>query len=302
MDTERDEYDVFLDTWKPSELLEHATLASNVHDPLVQSRLLEDSTGAASLIRTAFVGGPKFMTEAEEQARKFRFFEQRQQQWSAEFRSRLQSEGLEGPKVDQFIRCFAELWVDGRSRRQNSPEMMAVKASIRDHDQVYHGEHAGRFVLTPVSVDVAPLFNAEEMAAVFETNAGLLEAFIPDYLCEVEGERSGSINFLYVRRGVRMPASPGKLREELHYLSSYSLALTPVEQFAQTWDRATKDRGVPCIFSAPLPALQKRVVAFAPFIAAMDLSQLELIVAPPIEPTSLRDVGERGGVHDYEFE
>lgn len=302
MDIERDEYDVFLDTWKPSELLEHATLASNLHDPLVQSRLLEDSTGAATVTRTTFVAGTKSMTDVEEQARKYKFFEQRQPEWSEEFRSRLLSEDLESAKVDHFIHCFAELWVDGRRRRQSSPEMMAVKASVRDHDHLYHSEYAGRFVLTPVSDDVAPLFSAEEMAAVFKVNAKLLEAFIPDYLCDVEGERSGSINFVYVRRGVRMPAVPSKLREELHYLSSYSVALTPVEQFAQTLDQVTKESGVPCIFSAPLPALQTRVVAFAPFIAGMDLRQLELIVAPPIEPTPLTSVGEHGGIRDYEFE
>jgi len=89
-------------------------------------------------------------------------------------------------------------------------------------------------------------------------------------------------------------ANLAEVRTELHYLSSYSIALTPVEQFAQTWTDATRDAGVPSIFSAPLPAIQNRVVAFAPFIEDMDLRQLELVVAPPIEPTPLRRLGEQG--------
>ena len=99
-----------------------------------------------------------------------------------------------------------------------------------------------------------------------------------------------------------MPAVPGPLREELHYLSSYSLALSPVEQFAQTWTNSTKNSGVPSIFSAPLPALQARAVAFAPFVEGMDLRQLELVVAPPVKPTQLIYRGTRGGIRDYEFE
>jgi hypothetical protein len=43
-------------------------------------------------------------------------------------------------------------------------------------------------------------------------------------------------------------------------------------------------------------------VAFAPFIEGMDLSQLELVVAPPIAPMPLRHLGEHGGIHEFEFD
>ena len=302
MSSEHDEYDVFLDNWEPSEILEHATLASNLHDPFALARLLEDSTGAANLTRIAFVGGTKMMTDVEEQLRKYKFFEAHHASWSEHFRDQVISKGVDAANFDQFVHCFATDWVDGQRRRQDSLEMMAIKASIRDHDRQYHGKHAGRFVLSPVADNVTPLFAPWEMAVIFEENSGLLESLIPDYLDELEGDRGGSINRLYLRRGVRMPAVPGPLREELHYLSSYSLALSPVEQFAQTWTKTTKDTGVPAIFSAPLPALQMRVVAFAPFIKGMDLRQLELVVAPPLEATMLKYRGTHGGIRDYEFE
>lgn len=302
MSNDHDEYDVFLDNWEPSETLEHASLETNLHDPVAHARLIEDSTGDAELARTEFVTGVKVMSEAERKLRKYDFIEAHQAEWSSHFRDYVLEEGVDENKFGQFVHCFATLWVDGKSRRQGSPEMMAIKASIRDHDRRYHPENAGRFVLTAIADDTAPLFEFCEMEVIFRANERLLESFIPDYLRELEGEYSGSVNRLTVRRGVMMPKRPGPLREELHYLNSYSMALGPVEQFAKTWTNTTWGSGVPSIFSTSLPALQRRVVAFAPFISGMDLRQFELVVAPPVEPVELTYRGLYGGIHDFEFE
>ncbi|WP_299410817.1 hypothetical protein [uncultured Roseobacter sp.] len=67
-------------------------------------------------------------------------------------------------------------------------------------------------------------------------------------------------------------------------------------------DQRNKDEGTASIFSAPLAAIQNRVVAFAPFIASMDLGWLELIVAPPFESIALNDNGLHGGIREYSFE
>lgn len=74
-----------------------------------------------------------------------------------------------------------------------------------------------------------------------------------------------------------------------------------MEQFAQTYTPLTQGNGIPSIFSAPLPAIQERVVAFAPFVDGMDLSQLEFVVAPPVERTPLQDGGEHGGIREFSF-
>ena len=101
-----------------------------------------------------------------------------------------------------------------------------------------------------------------------------------------------------------MPYTPKAFLEELHYLSSYSLASGPVELFAQTQGKR-KCCGLPCIFSAPVPAVQQRVVAFAPFIAGMQLDQLEFVVAPPVHPTRIKHHGDYGPpaarISEYEF-
>ena len=58
---------------------------------------------------------------------------------------------------------------------------------------------------------------------------------------------------------------------------------------------------MPCIFSAPLAAIQDRIVAFAPFIRGMPLDQLEFVVAPPVEEMGLRYLGVFSGIHEYGF-
>lgn len=301
MESIRDEYDIFLDTWEPSELLNYVTLDSNLFDPLAEDRLKADEEGVGQVERTPYVQGIKLMTEREEMLRKFDYFKSSQLAWSDDFRERLINSGLDEEKVDCFIRSFASHWVDGSDRRQSSPEMLAIKASIRDHDRHFHSAYAGQFVLTPVPEHVEPMFGPLDMQTIFRTNCDFLEVYVQDYIAELFGERDGSINQLYVRRGVHMPKVPGELREELHYLSSYSFALSPPEQFAQTYTKSTRETGVPCIFAAPVPALQNRIVAFAPFITGMDLRQMELVVAPPVQPTSMKNAGEWGGIKEYLF-
>jgi hypothetical protein len=305
--SDKDSYDVFLDTWEPSGRLKHAALPSNLNDPLSRSRLFEDSTGVADLERKSFTEGFKVMESDEEAVRGYEFFVTRHAVWSAHFCDHLLSQGMDKAKIDAFVSSFAKLWVDGRSRRQDSREMMAIKAAIRDHDRSYHPRHAGAFVINGVDDRVLAVFTPIEMAMVFRANANLLEALLPEYMAHLGSSGPQSINEVYVRRGVQMPSDAltpevPNIRRELYYLSSYSLAVGPVEQFAQTWTDSTKEKGIPSIFAAPLPAVQERVVVFAPFIEGMDLRQLELVVAPPIEETRLVPHGEHGGIREFEFE
>lgn len=297
---ERDEYDIFLDTWQPSERLLLSTLPHNLSDPFTRQRLLADSSSAAAAERSAFAPGPKVMDADELAARAFDFFADQQSKWSEQFRDYVLGKGVSPAKFETYLVGFATSWVDGRKRRQDSPEMLAIKASIREFDRVVYPKQFARFVINAVEEGIAPLFTPEEMAAVFQANNGLLEAFLPDYLDHLGDEGPGSLGELYVRRGVLMPTHD-KVRRELHYLSSYSLALGPAEQFAQTWTPATRGVGIPSIFSAPLPAIQDRVVAFAPFIENMDLSQLEFVVAPPVEEMPLEHHGAFGDIHEFSF-
>lgn len=298
---ERDDYDVFLDSWEPDEGLRYASLSHNLDDPFIRQRVLDDNTGFAPVVRTPFAVGQKRMDADESIVRAYDFFQQRHEKWSEEFRDFVLSRNVPEEKFDTFVTSFARSWIDGKARRQDSPEMRSIKTSIRDFDRLRNVACAARFVIEPIDDSVPALLTPEEMAAIFEANSGLIDAFLPDYIDHLGYGGPGALSSLYVRRGVYMPPGHSSFRRERHYLSSYSLALGPVEQFAQTWTTETRKGGTPSIFSAPLAAIQDRIVAFAPFIAAMDLSQLEIVVAPPVEEMILEDHGVHGGIREFSF-
>jgi hypothetical protein len=300
MTTERDEYDVFLESWEPGVRLRHATLPQYLSDPLIRKRLFDDTLGSGPVERAPFAPGQKAMADDEIVARAYAFFQDRHTKWADHFRDYVLSRDVPEQKFDIFVTSFAQSWVDGKKRRQDSPEMLAIKVSIRDLDRLRDPTQAGRFVINAVDDSVMPLLSPTEMAAIFEANSGLVEAFLSDYVDHLGHEGPDSFGDIYVRRGVYMP-STDTVRRELHYLSSYSLALGPVEQFAQTWTPTTRNNGVPSIFSAPVVAIQDRIVAFAPFIAGMDLSQLEFVVAPPVEEMILHDDGRHGDICEFSF-
>lgn len=303
--TEDTTYEQFLDTWEGTRHLEHATLDAYLFDPLAEHRLFADvavSSEVPRYIKTP--GSYNGMSAVEQALRHMQFFREQQPLWAREFRERLLDDSVRSDRVDAFLTAMSSLWVDGSNRRQGAPEMQALKASIGWHDRKYAARYAGKFVIRPFDETIEPLFEPREIAKIFEVNSNMLENHMASYLTQLYGEREGSINQLYVRRGVCMPGKPKQFLEELHYLNSYSLASGPVELFAQTQGRK-QCCGMPCIFSAPIPAVQQRVVAFAPFIVDMQLDQLEFVVAPPVRPTPVRHQGDYGdppaSIGEYEF-
>lgn len=292
MSTEQDsdDYDKFLETFDEEGIpaLNYATIEPNLFEPLVHQRLLESAADGGDLVQRApYVPGEKQIAPGELALGALDFFRKKQSDWSNWFREKLLAGGIDATKVDAYIHAFSNLWIDGAKRRQTSQEMQAIKASIKQHDEYFHKSSAGQYVLNSDVGGFDPLLNPLEMQCVFEANSLMLEICIADYLEVYHGPGEGSINRTYVRRGVYMPAGPADPMAELNYLNSYSLALTLPEVFAQTYSQKDKEKGIPTIFSTPLPAVQARTVAFAPFVEGMTLSQLELVVAPPIEPMRL---------------
>jgi hypothetical protein len=301
-DVEDQDYDTFLETWAPSERLIHASLEQHLNDPFSRVRMLEDNASRPYVERSKFVEGEtKAMVAEELIARRYDFFVKHQRTWAAGFRDYLLHHRVPTRKVAAFIKGMATLWVGPPADRQNSPLMRGIKASIRDLDRLNFPSTAGKFTLKPVDDSVEPFFTPEEMRIVFEANAGLIDAYLPDYVDVLRGEGPGAVGGLYVRRGMRLETAPPALRHELHELNSYSLGIGAVEQFAQLWRRKTKN-GVSVIVSAPLPAVQTRIVAFAPFISKMTLGQLELVVAPPVSETPLVFQDQYDGIGEYLFE
>ncbi|MEY4250627.1 MAG: hypothetical protein RJA87_2260 [Pseudomonadota bacterium] len=297
---EDQDYDTYLETYEPSELLTYSTLDQYLNDPYVRHRLIGDSDSNSLVVRTAFESGKtKVMGRKELIERQYEYLVQQQPKWSAEFHDYLLSGGIPKRKISSFIDGVATLWVGPPADRQRSELMLGVKASIRDFDHLNFPRTAGKFTLKPVANETEPFFTPEEMEIVFNANSGLIDAFLPDYIDALGWDGPSSVSDLYVRRGVRLNEAPA-IRTELHELSSYSLGVGTVEQFAQLWRSDTKD-GVSIIISAPLPAVQNRVVAFAPFIKQMSLEQMELVLAPPVSKILLEFQGEFSDISEYLF-
>lgn len=297
---EKDDLDIYLDNWEPSLNLNYATLPQNLNDAYIRKRFVDNLQNDTVVPRTAYARGIKVMSKQELQFRGYEFFEGNQSRWSAEFRNEALSEGVPEEKLDTFLLAFAEDWIDGAARRQNSSVMMAIKASIRDYDAAIKQSAAGKYVINSIDSGITALFEPHEMAKILELNNRFIEAYFPDYLDYLGNDAPRSLDELYVRRGVYMETQQ-TFRKELHYLSSYSLALGPVEQFAQQYTPSTEGRGTPTIFSGPISAIQDRVVAFAPFIENMSISQLEFVIAPPLQEITLKYHEEHGGIHEYSF-
>lgn len=301
VEDEDDDYDVFLDGWEPSEALNYATLQQNLGDPYSYQKMLDDTSSSAKVRRNPNVTGTrKEMTTDESFARKFEFFKENQDVWAEHFCDYVLGKDVPISKLEVYLDSFKRLWVDGRSKRQNSNQMMEIKASIHAHDRAYYPISIKEFVINPVPSDVTALFKPWEMKAIFEANSGLIDALLPDYTDHLNSLGQSSQDDIYLRRGVCLPETP-TIRKELNYLSSYSLAMGPVEQFAQTGAKSTQFPGQPMIFSAPVGAFQNRIVAFAGFITGMDLGQLEFVVAPPTQRMELRDCGRFGCIQELSF-
>ena len=110
-----------------------------------------------------------------------------------------------------------------------------------------------------------------------------------------------SINELYVRRG-RPHAKPCRAAHRTTLPQLLFLGLGASRAIRPDLERCDAGRrGALGLLGSPAGRAEKRVVPFAPFIEGMALRQLELVVAPPVEPTPLQSLGEHGGIYEFLF-
>lgn len=296
--------DIF-DDIKATPALIHAVLPQYAFDPVAKTRLEDDHGQGQPLQRTSFQAGPKTMSLSESDLRAMTFLQAHQADWSADFRDRLLTGGLTQASVDAFISFFAKTWTDGRRDRQSSPYAIALKAALRAYAYSIL-RHKGVYVAAPADVSAnpstRPCLTPDEIAVIYEANTGMTQTYLADYIDALDGDLISSLSDLMARRGIFMQPSFHPHLVEQNYLSSYSMALGPVEQFAQTWTPQSRATGVPCIFSVPFSTLQPRIVAFAPFIDGMDLSQMEIVTAPPLRALKIRHHGLHGGIEEYQVD
>jgi len=266
-------------------VIELAVLEKYLHDPAFAGRFI--SAGANfedAIARTGYYPDEKTIEPDEFIDGGYKFFNDTHEAYAEEFESRL-GEIIDKEKVDIYLDAFRQLWTDGKKNRQKSDIMMQIKASIRDHDRFFFPKN-NVFVnkKNAVPEDVLAFFTPEEMRAIFDLNGRLANTCVEDYLASRHDSRSNSINRIYLHRGIFAPRRilDSVLVEE-NYLTSYSMAVTVPEVFAQTRSSSTAKAGEAMMMGAPFPLFLQRIVMFAPFIKGIKLGQLEVCVAPPLE-------------------
>lgn len=184
-------------------VVELAALEKYLHDPAFIERFVDAAANEKGVIgRTAYYTDEKKVSPEEFAASGYQFFYDHQGEYADEWESRLKAE-IEGGKVEKFIAAFGKLWVDGFKARHASPEMMSIKASIRDHDRYYYPRrHVFVNKANAILESVVALFEPEEMRSVFDITTRLADMCIEDYLESRADKDSSSVNRLYLHRGI----------------------------------------------------------------------------------------------------
>ena len=272
-------------------LVEVATLDKYLHDPAATARFVEASaSGGTSVSRAPWYPGIKEIDPTEFLAGGHKFFEERGDVWADELRERL-AQSIDESTLDEYFDALRTLWVDGQQARQHDPRIVALKASIRDHDRAVY-PHRTVFVEERVPDGVDPLFTPDELQFLLSTTTKVMDTCLEEYLASRDDAATNTLGRLFLHRGV-FPEKPieDPVWVEKNYLTSYTKAVSVAELFAQTWKNSKPKTGAPTIVSSEYTTFQNRILAFAPMVPGMSRDQLEVLVAPPLEALPLTTHG-----------
>lgn len=291
-------YEEFLDQWEETDLLKYSTLEQNLDDPYIENMIHNANGVGDKIVRSQCTKGIQSTELAEVSLRKFVFIESKRASYQQDFIERLFAIGIDQNRLNVFLDAIANKWTNGG--KKNSGIIERIQASIQAHDAIYRKANSEIFVKNSIAKNIEPFFDIQEIEDIFNINSNMLTNFFEEYILALYGEMEGSINRITVRRGIHTPIliSEG-LRYEHNHLCSFSLALTTSEKFSQI--RRKIKNGYCCILSTDLPVIQNRVIAFAPFIPEMSITQMEFVVASPLEPQQIIYSGEFAGIHEFTF-
>ena len=274
-----------------TQLVKAGTLEKYLFDPAAADRFVNSAAaGETFFSRVSYYPGEKYIDPQEFAASGYAFFHRENQSWAADYRERLVGP-IEEKKVDSYLSAIRQLWVDGYQKRQHDPLFVSLKESIRQHDKHYY-PHRNVFVEERCPKDAEPLFDPHEMHLLFEVTSSLSDVLLADYLESREDHLENSLGRVFLHRGV-FPPRPimDSVWVEKNYLTSYTLAVSVAEVFAQTWQGSKPDVGSPTIVSSRFSNFNNRILAFAPLVPGMTKGQLEILAAPPLQAFALKSQG-----------
>lgn len=240
----------------------------------------------------------KFKTIAplEVQLQAMAFFERECDALQREYIRRV-DECIGREKREAFLGAFSsKQWQDGRRAREESPGVLAVKASVKALFE-WRGERPR--IVGDTNVAAEPLLEPEETAQLLTETWDWYDNTIQDYIEQHPGGLEMGSNDLCLHRGLVLhkPFIDGEPYFEMGYINSYSMCVSVPEQFAALADGSKRE--IAAIVSGELYDFRYRILAFSPFIPGMQSGQLEACVIPSAKEVRVRGQGVYSGIHEY---
>ena len=259
-------------------------------------RFLDATLNQDEEIQRAFNSkGIKCTDDYEIEYENLNFFIDNKTKFENEFSSELK-ERIGKKKSIEFCEIISNSWFDGRTKRESLP-VLQLFASIKEYllEKKVRNLDLIR-VANQLDDDIAPNFTSNEINQILELNREMFDGYIYQWLENHPSFLDIGSGDIYCRRGMFLDNLMEVSEEyrELNFISSYSIAFSVTEKFAQL-----KKDSNPVIINTNLANLRERILFFSPFIKDMPPFQFELGVIPHWWRLRLFEQGIHGGINEF---
>lgn len=277
-----------------STALDTSALPQYVMSEAFTNRFLDTAhVSGASIWRSPDIKGKKLIDGSELEVDLLNYFTENKEAFRDEF-----TEELEGKLPEGVFKIFCEVlateWIDGMSKRKGG-RCQRLKRSIHDYLCSLNSGEAPFVQADDLPVDVEPLIDAEDIAAILTVNDQMIYRHIEEWKRSHPNSDSISDSDIFLRRGLATTGelNTNELYRERDFINSYSIAFSAPEKFSQMGSQT------PVLVNGEITLFASRVLFFSPFIPGMDESQLEFGIIPSERPLPIHYQGSHGGIHEY---
>lgn len=270
-------------------------LPQYLYSESMYERYLDAILKESNEIQRAFNSqGLKFADDCELDDDNLNFFIENKQKFEDEFEDEL-TERIGKKKTSEFYEIITENWFDGKSKREGL-SVIQLFASIKEYLLERKAKSIDSIRVENHELNgVKPNFSVSEIGQILDLNKEMLDGFIPQWLHEHPNSKEIGVGDVYCRRGIFIDDLLNiEEYNEMNYLSSYSLAFTVTERFAQM-----KPSLEPAIINTNYDILRDRVIFFSPFIKGMNPHQFELGVIPHWFTLKMEKQGKHANINEY---
>lgn len=252
-------------------------------------------SGNLGLERSPNALGIKMADSNELQADAYSYFIENKQQLEQEFLTDL-IESIGRDKANEFCNVIARDWFAGAVGRRK-PSIAGLKAGVRDYiSALLRGKPLDGVVIDSDALLPPSTFTSFEISRVLTVNDRLMLKHVEQWKTHHSGFPNISTDEIFLRRGLglEVPLVANDIYREMDFISSYSMAFTASEKFAQMQSHLYSS-----IVNGDIELFRGRILFFSPFVPNMPGEQLEVGVIPALTSLRIKDQGSHGGIHEY---